>query len=293
MTTPDGTAREMWRTLSQYLNGLGLGALLETDAHGNPGGWLWEQVQNGIDTREELEIRIQGTTAFRERFSVIIDQQRRAAAGEPVYVMSTQEVLDYERFATQEMSAAGIPAWFYDEPDDFAKLMKNDISPDELRNRITEAYDYVKAAPPEVRNAFRDYYGVAQGDGALAAWALDPNRTVRDVKKATRTAYAKGMADRFDISIDRRTATRLADLPMTEEGITTGLRTVASQENLRQGTFGDTSLTDQQGVAAVFEGDADVQRELDVRLAERRAQNTAGAGGAFVDQSGVRGSGIA
>lgn len=279
--------------LSNYLQTIGLGELFTINNQGEPGGWLWNQLQGGIDTDEELRLALEQTDVYRDRFSVIIEQQRRRANGEPVYVMSPAEVIGYERDVRQMMVAAGLPSTFYDQPSDFHQLILADMSPQEVRDRIDEAYEYVMSAPPEVRAAFNDFYGVGQGDAQLAAWALDPERTVRDISKATRTAYSAGMAERFDIEIDRAAAERIADLPQTEAGITEGLRQVASLGSIFDEGLGDsgTDLTDETGIASVFEGDANAQRDIAQRVGRRRAVNTASTGGALVTQQGVIGAG--
>jgi hypothetical protein len=291
MATAD--QRQQFAMLSGYLQQIGLSSLFQLDAQGNPGGWLWNQLLSGIDTGEELQIAIQSTDVFRRRFGVIQEQQARAARGEPVYVMSPAEVIEYETNVKQMMRAAGLPPSFYDQPEDFHSLILKDISPAEIAERITQAYDYVLSAPPEVRAAFEDFYGVGNGDAQLAAWALDPDRTVRDITKATRTAYAAGMADRFDVQIDRAAAERIADLPQTEAGITEGMRQVAALANIFDEGLGDsgTDLTADTGVAAVFEGNADANLALSRRVLRREAANRTSTGGAAVTQQGVVGLG--
>ena len=282
-----------FNTLSNYLQSIGLGELFTINNDGTPSGWLWNQLQGGIDSDEELRLAIESTDLYRDRFAVIIEQQRRRAAGEPVYVMSPAEVIGYERDVRQMMVAAGLPSTFYDQPEDFHELILSDMSKNEVRDRIDEAYEYVKSAPPEVRSAFNDFYGVGQGDAQLAAWALDPERTVRDIAKATRTAYSAGMAERFDIEIDRAAAERIADLPRTEAGITEGLRQVASLGSIFDEGIADsgTDLTDETGIASVFEGDADAQLALNRRIGRRKAVDRSSTGGALITQQGVLGAG--
>lgn len=291
MATAD--QRQQFSMLAGYLDQLGLSSLFQLDAQGNPGGWLWNQLQSGVDTGEELQIAIQSTDVFRRRFAVIQEQQARAARGEPVYVMSPAEVIEYETNVKQMMRAAGLPASFYDQPEDFHSLILKDMSPKEISDRITQAYDYVLSAPPEVRAAFDEFYGVGQGEAQLAAWALDPDRTVRDITKATRTAYAAGMADRFDIKIDRAAAERISDLPMTEAGITENMKQVAALANIFDEGLGDsgTDLTVDTGVASVFEGNADATQELSRRVLRRSAANRTSTGGAALTQEGVVGLG--
>lgn len=288
----DQNTAARFNTLAQSLKDMGLGALFQVDAQGNPSGWLWNQMQSGVDTTEELQAAIQQTDVYRSRFSVIVEQQRRAAAGEAVYVMSPDEVIRYEMNARQMMRKAGLPATFYDRPEDFAGLMLSDISLEELDGRLGQAFEYVQAAPPEVRDAFREFYGVAQGDAQLAAWALNPERTLVDIERATRTAYAGGMAKRFDISLSRAASERIAALPRTEAGITEGLTQLAAQGNVfEEGLFevGDISA-ENQGIASVFEGDANASREIERRVIRRRAPDQSSTGGAALTNQGLIGS---
>lgn len=290
----NGHTDATFETLASYLRDMGLGALFSIDHQGNPGGWLWEQMEQGFDSPDELLVRLEQTDVYRERFGVILQQKERAAAGEPVYVMSPAEVLAYERQVTQMMSRAGMPTWFYDEPADFHKLILADMSPQEVSERIDDAYEFVLSAPPEVRQTFEEYYGVNQGDAALAAFALDPERTLRDINKATRTAYVGGMAKRFDIQVDQGAARRIAELPLTQEGVTSGLRQVASQADIfDEGITETRDITANDGVAAQFEGDAEANRIMEQRVIERRSIDRSSTGGAAIGSQGVVGAGSA
>ena len=289
----DASATQQFRALSSFLTDIGLGQLFSLDSSGNPSGWLWNQIQAGIDNEQELELALRQTDVFKERFGIIEEQQKRAARGENVHVFSPKEVLAYERETKQIMQAAGLPSSFYDEPSDFHQLILRDMSAAEVAERVTQAFDYVLAAPPEVREAFNEYYGVGNGDAQLAAWALDPDRTVRDINKATRTAYAGGMAQRYDIEMDKQAAQRIAELPMTEAGINEGMKQVSSLRPAFREGLGDrgTDLTDQTGVDMVFEGDGDAQQALSRRVLRRGAGNRTSTGGAATTQEGVVGVG--
>jgi len=123
---------------------------------------------------------------------------------------------------------------------------------------------------------------------------LDPNRTTAQLEKATRTAYTAGMAKRFDLELSRVTAERIAALPRTEAGIVEGLSQVAAQANLFENQlFEQGSLTADDGIAAVFEGDADARRAIERRQATRSAGNQAATGGAVLTQRGLTGAGNA
>ncbi len=289
----DANAASQFGALASYLESIGLGELFTVDSGGNPGGWLWQQLQDGVDTEAELYFRLEQTSTFRNRFGVIQEQQKRAAKGGPGQVMTPAQVLEYESRVRQMMSSAGLPSTFYDQPSDFHKLILSDMSATEVQDRITQAYDYVLAAPPEVRNAFQEFYGVGQGDAQLAAWALDPERTVRDITKATRTAYTAGMGERFDIQISKATAERIADLPKTEAGIVQGMEQIASMSPIFNEGIGESGVNLEAGttgVAAVFDASGDANTSIQRRLIQRKALDRSSTGGALTTQQGVVGA---
>jgi len=288
----DAAATSQFETLATTLTNIGLGDLFSVDSSGNPSGWLWNQIQAGVDTDEEIAVAIKQTDIYKNRFSVIVEQEKRAREGGAGYIMSEIDVLNYEEEVRGYMVAAGLPPSFYDDPKDFTKLILSNLSPLEVQKKVVAAYDYVLSAPPEVRTAFEEFYGVGSGDAQLAAWALDPERTVRDITKATRTAYAAGMSERFDIGIDRATAERIADLPLTEGGITEGMKQVASLSNVFTEGIGEVNdITSNDGVASVFEGSGEAQKAINRRVGERRSIERSATGGAIVTREGVIGSG--
>lgn len=284
----------MFNMMAAQLKSFGLGALFEVRPDGSPGGWLWDQIKQGFDSSEKLMMALEATDVYRDRFGVIIEQQARAARGEVSYVMSPAEVLEYENRAKQVMTAAGMPSWFYDDPSDFNQLILSDISPVELERRVTQAFEYVDNAPAEVRSKFEEFYGVAQGDKALAAYVLDPSRTVAALDKATRTAYTAGMAKRFDLEVSKTMAERIADLPRTEAGIVQGLEAVSAQSRIyEEMLFEDGDITVDDGFAAEFEGDADARGRMERRKMERSVSTRASTGGAVVTNKGLTGAGNA
>ena len=284
----------VYRELESYLQAIGLGSLMQTDSNGNPTGWLWEQVKSGVTSSASLEIALRQTPEFQQRFGIILEQQRRAAAGENVYVMTPAEVLAYEVDVSQAFRTAGLPTSFYDTPGELHQYLSNNLSGEDVVGRIETAFNYVVTAPPEVRAKFEEFYGVGQGDIALATYILDPDIAVRELEKAGRTAYAAGVAERYDIQLARQQAERIAETPLTNVGISEGLQQIAAQAPLFAESVGEAvDLTaEETGVAAVFEGSGEARTALERRLAQRQAVNRATVGGAITTSAGVVGLGI-
>lgn len=288
-------ADPIFTTIASQLRSLGLGALAPVGPSGEPAGWLADQLRQGYDSIDELMLNLQATDVFRDRFGIISDQQARAAKGEPVYVMSPSEVIEYEQRASQMMRAANMPEWFYDQPSDFHALMRRDMSLQELETRIVQTYEYVQNAPPEVRAKFSEYYGIGQGDAALAAYVLDPERTAANLERARRTAYTAGLGQRYDLALSQATAERIAQLPQTEAGIVQGLQQISAQNDLfQEGIFEEGDLSaDVEGVNAVFEADSEAMTAMQRRQIQRQNVSRAPSGGAATTQRGVVGAGTA
>lgn len=279
-----------WAELASFMENLGLGELLSVDANGRPQGWLAEQIVAGIDTQAALEIALQETEAFQNRFPTIALQREQVRQGQGTYVMSVADILNFERTVSQQMAASGMPSWFYNEPQDFVDLIMSGESPQSIANKIQTAYDYVESAPQEVRDVFAEYYGT-DSDAAFASYVLDPERTIAQVERAQRTAFSAGMGRRYDIDISRDVAEDIAGSAMTEAGIEQGLQRIAAQSELFTETFGEQEdlTAEETGVAIEFGADSAAQTEVERRLIGRQGVGRATTGGALLTERGVTG----
>lgn len=283
-------SNETFTALAAWLNDAGLGALFSVTLDGQPGGWLWDQITNGVDSADQLAIAIEQTDAFRQRYGVILDLRARAAAGEPVVVPTVATVREYEDTVTRIMRRAGLPTWFYDSYTDAQDLMSKGFSASEVEARLGNAWDRVQNTDPAIRNAFTTYYGVAAGTAALAAWYLDPARTEAAIEKASRAAYTAGTAQTMGLDISQQTAEAVAMSPRQEAGIAQDLGTAASMSPLyTEGITETADLTADQGVRAAALGDGEASGALRRRSLERQANDRSAFGGAASTQAGVSG----
>jgi len=279
-----------WAELASFMENLGLGELLSVDANGRPRGWLAEQVIAGVDTQAALEIALQETDAFRNRFPTIALQQEQVRQGQGTYVMTVADILDFERTVSQQMAASGMPLWFYNEPQDFVDLIMSGESPQSIANKIQTAYDYVESAPQEVREVFAEYYGT-DSDAAFASYVLDPERTIAQIERAQRTAFTAGMGRRYDLEISRDIAEDISGGAMTEAGIEQGLQRIAGQEELFVESVGEAGdlTAEETGVAIEFGADSEAQTAVERRLAARQGVQRSSVGGALLTERGVTG----
>lgn len=292
------TQRNIYRDLSGYLSDIGLGSLFTVTSDGRPSGWLWDQVKSGITSQSQLEFALRQTPQFQQRFSVITEQQRRAASGDYVGpVMSPGEVLAYESAASNIMRRAGLPASFYDNPQDFQNLILEQVDLEELGQRVDQAYESIIDAPVEVRDAFSEYFGIDRTDSALAAYVLDPSLLMRDLERNRLAAVAGGYGARYDVSLSRGTALEVGG-QLTESQIRDRMAQIGQLEPLFAESVGEAVdlSAQEQGFASQFGDviDTDISQsqaltELERRQLRRRASQQGAGGGAVVASTGVVG----
>lgn len=281
----------IYNQLTSYLQYLGLGDLFTQTAGGDPSGWLWDQITKGIDTPEQLIVALEGTQAFQTRYQVIFDLRKRAAAGEPVQVPTIGQVREYEDTMAAMMRQAGMPTWFYDSYKDMQGLIRKGISPQELEGRIAAGWTMVRDIDPAIRQAFSDFYGVGRGDSALAAFILDPTKTLSMLEKSSRAAYTAGYGSTMGVTVDKELAERIASLPKTEAGIQQDLAEASRMQGLTtEGLTETEDLTDKTSLEAVSLGSGKARSALERRQLERSAQDRSSTGGAAMTQQGLVGA---
>lgn len=276
-TTGTTTAQQdAWAYIRNLLDSYGLPESLAD--------WAWDQIIGGVSA-EQIALDLQDRPEFQARFPAIAE---RRAKGLPA--ISPAEYVAYERTAAQIMRAAGLPPGFYDDPTDFAGFIARDVSIAELNDRVNEGYQRVVNAPPEVRDAFSEFFGV-QGDGALAAFMLDPDRAAPTLKRMVTQADIAGRArDAGGLNVSLERAGELADIGITGLQAQQAAANVAERAALFAETVGDREdLTgEREGLDyALGVGDASaVDRRQRSRVAAFR-----GGGGAAAGQAGVAGLG--
>lgn len=291
------TANEiLFQQIGAYLTQMGLGNLFTIGTDGTPGGWLWDQITTGFDSEATLMVAMEQTSEFQARYGIITELRQRAANGEPVVVPSIAAVREYEDTVAGIMRQAGLPNWMYDNFADAHELIRNNLSAAEVEQRLGSAWERVHSTDPAVRETFAAFYGI-DGDAALASMFLDPTRTLSNLERASRAAYAGGMGRTLDVQLSQSQAERIAELPKTEAGIFQDLQSTAAlnASTLLDETLGEraTDLTTDTAIDAGMFGDGAANVQLERRQLERRAQQAAVPGGALRTQQGVTGLGSA
>ena len=283
---------EDFATLAAYLSQLGLGSLFNVATDGTPSGWLYDQMINGNDSEAGILMSLEQTPVFQQRYKVIFDMRDRQAKGENVVVPSVSDVLKYEAEYTQTMSAAGVPAWFYDSYTDAHDAIRRNLTNEQIANRITSSYEVVKSLPTEVKDMFQQFYGDST-DGALVAAVLDPEKTLAQLDKATRAAAIAGFGVKQNVAVSKQQAESYAELGRSVSQSQQDIAKVASFKDLTTSTFGESGnqLSEDVAFQAGAMGDATANKELEDRLLGRQLRQRDAAGGAYVASAGTTGLG--
>ena len=156
--------------------------------------------------------------------------------------------------------------------------------------RVGQGWSTVRDADPAVRKAFSDFYGIDQGDAALAAFVLDPSKSLATIDKASRSAYTAGYGRTMGIDVNKDYAERIAGLGQSVTATQQDLAQVAKMQNLYAGGITETpDINANTGIEATMFGNAEAGAKLERRLLERQAGDRGGAGGAVITQQGAAG----
>lgn len=206
--------------------------------------------------------------------------------------MSVAEIQSYRETATQVFRNAGLPQGFYDSPDDFTRFITNDVSPQELEERVMDGFVAVNKAPAEVRTELERLYGVSSGH--LAAYFLDPQKATTLIQREVAAAEVSGGAQRAGFGgLDREEAERLASVGVTGDSAVDAFGNLVEAAELFQdlpGSVDGTFARDEQ--IALLAGDAEARRRAEQRAAGRAA-TTQGGGGFAASREGFSGFGSA
>ena len=259
-------------TIKAVLSTYGLSDLADT---------LWNNYASGlvdVNNEQALVYSIRETPSYQTRFS---GNAARLKAG--LAELSPSEYIGLEDYYRRTMQSNGLPTGFYDQTSDFADLIANDVSPQELDTRIQNGYNAVANADPEVKRQMQELYGVSEGQ--LAAYFLDPKKAT---PLLTRQAQAANIAARASeqggIQVTGAYAENLAARGISDQQARAGFAEVGALGELKQTFAGETALSSEQLAGAAFGIDVVAQQELE-RRKKLRTGEFAG-GGSFARTTG-------
>lgn len=164
----------------------------------------------------EFAIRLRQTEPYKKRFAA-----NAARIGKGLRALSEGEYLTLEDSYQGIMRNYGLPASYYAKGDlgrqeGFEKFIAGDVSPAELEERVLTAQNRVINAPPQVKDALRQFYPDINNSDILA-YTLDPEKGLADIKRKVTAAEIGGAALGAGLAANVGRAEELARFGVTAE----------------------------------------------------------------------------
>jgi hypothetical protein len=232
-----------------------------------------------------IRLTIYNHPTFKARFPAISYEN-----GDWVGKFTPEQYLEYERQAIGVFQAGGLPSSFYDQPQDFTEFIERNVSIVDLAARVNEGFTRVAQAPIQVRQQFAQWFG-PQGDGALAAYFLDPDRAMRVMEEQMAAAEIAGTGNILGTAgLDQARATQLAQMGYNGRNSMATFRSLQQQDALfnESVTEGEDLTRVNEGVDAAFGLDEDAAEKIERRRAAR-VTGLQGGGGMLITQEGIGG----
>ena len=192
-------------------------------------GTLVEPLKNLIvsgPSEAELTLALRQTDAYKKRFAA---NAQRLASG--LRALSEGEYVALEDQYQNIMRNYGLPATYYTKDatgkqEGFEKFIAGDVSATELEDRVVTAQQRVLNAPPQVKDALKQFYpDITNGD--ILAYTLDPSKGLQDIKRKVTAAEIGGAALGQGLGTSASRAEELARFGVTGEAARQGYQTVA------------------------------------------------------------------
>jgi hypothetical protein len=164
----------------------------------------------------EFAVRLRQTEPYKKRFAA-----NAARIGKGLRALSEAEYISLEDGYQSIMRNYGLPASYYAKGDlgrqeGFEKLISGDVSAAELEDRIMTAQNRVINAPPQVKDALKQFYPDINNSDILA-YTLDPEKGLADIKRKVTAAEIGGAAIGAGLATDVGRAEELAKFGVTAE----------------------------------------------------------------------------
>ncbi len=225
-----------------------------------------------IYNSDALIFSLREQPAYQKRFAANAARAKKGLAE-----LDPASYIGLENSYRQLLQSNGLPPGFYDQTEDFTKLLEGDVSVQELQTRVQEGFRAVQDADPEVKRQMQELYGV--NEAGLAAYFLDPTKAAPIL---TRQAQAAKIAARAKqqggLQLGAATAEEIAARGITEQEAEAGFTALGLQEGLFTEMMGEQALTQQEKVGAALGYDVGSQRKITQRRTTRKTPFQGGGG---------------
>ena len=172
---------------------------------------------------------------------------------------------------------------YFNRQDVFESLIGGDVSPAELYDRMTNAYQAVRDADAGTKAQMQQLYKVEEKD--LAAYFLDPKTSVSMLKRRAEAAKIASVGkQQGGMQLTPETAEDIAARGYTATQAATAFTTITQQAGLYDPMAGEETISEQERIGAAFGYDPMAAQRIEQRKAIRKAQFQ--GGGQFASTRG-------
>ena len=176
-----------------------------------------ELIING-STESTIAFELQETPEYKQRFKANTERLKKGLS-----VLDAGTYIGMEDSYRQALRAYGLKQ--FDTDDYVSQFIANDISANELSNRIVTAVQRVQNADPAITSQLREFYNIGQND--LVAYVLDPNQQFQKIERQVQAAEIGVAARRQGLQASVGVAEQLAAQGVTQAEAQKGYATIA------------------------------------------------------------------
>ena len=169
-------------------------------------------------TESTIALELAETEEYKQRFKANTERLKKGLS-----VLDPGTYIGLEDSYRQALRAYGLKQ--FDTDDYVSQFIANDISANELSNRIVTAVQRVQNADPAITKQLRDFYNIGQND--LVAYVLDPNQQFQKIERQVQAAEIGVAAARQGITAGVQVAEQLAAQGVTQAEAQKGYATIA------------------------------------------------------------------
>jgi hypothetical protein len=223
---------------------------------------------------DAIGVMLRDTPEYKARFPAMATLMAKKRA------ISEAEYISYEQQAAQLEKRYGLPSGLVQGS--VTSLLENEVSASELQDRVVLASDAALQSPQELRDVFRNYYGI--DTGGLAGYFLDPTKATPILQKQFVASQIGAEAVRQSVGLQVDVAENLQQLGVTQDVARQGFANVSRQMAFTAGR-GDVVNQEQLIGGNLLQREADI-REIE-RAAAARTGRFQGGGGYSQDNAGI------
>jgi hypothetical protein len=176
-----------------------------------------ELIING-STESTIALELAETPEYLNRFKANTERLKKGLS-----VLDPGTYIGMEDSYRQALRAYGLKQFDTDEY--VSQFISNDISANELSNRIVTAVQRIQNADPAITKQLKDFYNIGEND--LVAYVLDPNQQFQKIERQVQTAEIGVAAARQGINVGVQVADQLAAQGVTQAEAQKGYATIA------------------------------------------------------------------